>query len=126
MNTTVFENPLSAALCDSGTAVDERRSATRTCGKVSVSLTAMGCPQGLHCPVEDLSENGLYVRVPAEYGLAVGKRVEVTFANQPDSPSPAALDGETCYATVIRTAALAEESSDMVGAGLRFDQPLFL
>lgn len=110
---------------EAGAVVEDRRSVVRVCCKVSVRLTAVGCCEGLACLVEDLSEDGLYVQVPAKYGMAVGKRVEVVFADEADSPAPAGLAGEICYATVIRTATLADDARHMVGAGLRFDQPLY-
>lgn len=108
------------------TAVKERRTSNRHPMDLAMKLTPMGTPGGQRCTIEDISEGGMYVRVQAEAGLAVGQRVEVTFEDegkQPASPGPA---GETHFATVVRTKLLAEATKDKVGAGLRFDRPLFL
>jgi hypothetical protein len=49
----------------------------------------------------------------------------VSFSKAAESPGLANLAGETLYATVIRTELLTEGARQMVGAGLRFDHPLF-
>jgi len=109
-----------------GVAVDERRAANRSAGQITIQLTADGCPESLACDVTDISEEGLYLSVPCESGLCVGQRCEVTFAGKSDSPEWASLEGEARYATVVRTATLADGSTTRVGAGLRFDQRLYL
>ena len=86
----------------------------------------MGSSDKHHCAVEDVSEDGLFVQVPLQCGLMVGNRVEVVFADVADAPLLAMLAGESCFATVVRTASLEHASPELVGAGLRFDQPLFL
>lgn len=109
-----------------GMAVEERRVAQRTSGPLSIQLTTDGCPGGHSCSVSDISEEGLYLSVPSDSGLCVGQRCEVTFGSKADSPEWAALQGEARYATVVRTAKLADGSTTRVGAGLRFDQRLYL
>ncbi len=74
---------------------------------------------------EDLSACGVYLRVPADYGLTVGQRCEVNFASETGSQGASFPVGETCYATVVRTEHCRVGTDPMVGAGLRFDQPLF-
>ncbi len=111
---------------DIGTTAEERRTSNRHPMSLTMKLTPMGLPEGQRCAIEDISEGGLYVCVQADAGLAVGQRVEVAFedeAGQPASPGPA---GETHFATVVRTKLLAEATKDRIGAGLRFDHPLFL
>lgn len=122
---TGHQETADGVLFDAAAAVEERRTAHRLCSKVSIRLTAIGCCEGHPCLVQDISEDGLYVLVPQEHGLVVGMRLEVIFADDAESPAPAALAGETCYATVVRTVTLLSDAPHMVGAGLRFDQPLF-
>ena len=108
------------------TAVEERRTATRVAKKLTMNLTPIGGLQAHRCTVENISEGGLYLRVPADVGLSVGQRYEATFTKDADSPQSPGLTGESCYATVVRTKRLAEGPEHVIGAGLRFDQPLFL
>ncbi len=98
----------------------------RASRKLSVTLTAMGCSDGTCCTADDICEGGLYLRVPAVYGLTVGQRCAVNFGEQPESSGVSFLEGQTCYATVVRTEHGADGPEQMLGAGLRFDQPLFL
>ena len=108
------------------TAVDERRNATRVRRGYPMKLTSLGCSGPQRCHAEDISECGLYVRVPADSGLAVGQRCELNFEKHTASPDLSKLAGETCYATVVRTNVFTDGPKPIVGAGLRFDQPLFL
>lgn len=109
-----------------GAVVDERRASSRSGRKINLTLTGLGTTKGLGCISEDVSESGLYVRVPASSGLMVGSRVEVQFGNEVESRGPSRFRGETCFATVVRTKAQAHESVPTLGAGLRFDQPFYL
>lgn len=119
-----------AAVADLGVldvvpAVEERRVSTRIVRKLTVKLTARGCVEA-HCgPAENISEGGLYLRVPYGYGLAVGQRCEISFATEADSPGLPHLSVGTCFATVVRTEVLTDGSTRVIGAGLRFDRPLF-
>ena len=114
---------LSAAV---GTVADDRRASTRHERKIDLTLTGLGSSDGVRCTSDDISEGGLYVRLPADVGLAVGKRVEVRFGNDARSAKPVGFSGESCFATVVRTRLHARGVAPMIGAGLRFDQPLFL
>lgn len=106
--------------------VDDRRIAARFASKLGVTLTAMGSAKAHPCRAEDLSEGGLFVHLPAELGLSVGQRCEVRFPANPDSPKFSNCAGETRYATIVRTQMLEDAPKKMLGAGLRFDQPLFM
>lgn len=109
------------------TAVDEdRREANRESQSVRITLSARGWSESQSCSTQDLSESGLYVRLPAKCGLSVGQRCEVGFVGDMDPAKPSSVAGETRYATVVRTDAIAPASDKQIGAGLRFDQPLFL
>lgn len=108
------------------TAVVERRIAKRLRTKLAMSLTPLG-GVGVHdCCAEDVSAGGLFVCLPADYALSVGQRVEVILQNAAASHLSPGFTGEVCYATVVRTQRLADRTEAVMGAGLRFDQPLFL
>ena len=110
---------------DVAPAVEDRRASNRIQRKLSVKLAATGCTEA-HCgPAENICEGGLYLRVPAAYGLRVGQRLEVSFEKDVDAPELSHLAVDTCFATVVRTEMLVAGSSRITGAGLRFDQPLF-
>lgn len=111
---------------DPGTVIEERRAVLRKSRKLSVTLTAMGSSDGMCCTAEDICEGGLFLRVPVMYGLTVGQRCALNFGEQPESSGLSSLEGQTCYATVVRTEHRAGGPEPMLGAGLRFDQPLFL
>ena len=83
--------------------IDEKRTAPRTPERLGVHLTGLGCSDGHSCMVEDISVSGVYVRVPTGYGMTVGQRFEVGFANEIDAPELGCIAGEVCYATVVRT-----------------------
>ena len=105
---------------------EERRTSERNCRKLVARLAGLRGRAEVRCPAENISENGMYVRVPMGCGLAVGERYEVALAEESSPSQSDNLIGEGCYATVVRTERLERESGDLVGAGLRFDQPLFL
>ena len=107
-------------------AVEDRREANRESQSVRITLSARGWSESQTCATQDLSETGLYVRLPANCRLSVGQRCEVGFEGSADPSKPSCVAGEIRYATVIRTDAIAPASAKQIGAGLRFDQPLFL
>ncbi len=109
-----------------GAGLDDRRGASRLPRAVPITLSSMGGPDRLSCTAEDISEDGLYLRVPADLHLCVGQRCELNFSNDPKADVPPTLIGETCYATVVRTEQLIEPGKPLIGAGLRFDQPIYL
>lgn len=104
------------------TGIEERRGTERTARRLSAILMRSGTSEGVDCTTEDLSEGGFFVRLAMEHGVAVGQRYEITF---PEEVSGLGCCGLTCYATVVRTARVLDDSTS-VGAGMRFDQPLFL
>lgn len=93
---------------------------------IPVRLTGMGCASALECHADDISEAGMFVRAPRDAVLCVGQRCEVNFQKHADAPQLSGLVGGTWFATIVRTEQLAEGATHHIGAGLRFDQPLFL
>lgn len=103
---------------------DDRRNSARVQRNLSAHVRLVGLSEAHTCDVEDISEGGLFVCVPYSYGMNVGQRCEVRFSSGQSSSS--CPTDETCYATVVRTEVIASDSGKRLGAGLRFDQPLFL
>ena len=86
----------------------------------------MGCGAALKCQGDDISEAGMFVRAPSDAGLCVGQRCEVNFEDDASSQRLAGLVGGTWFATVVRTERSGDDATTHLGAGLCFDQPLFL
>ncbi len=108
------------------TAIKERRSAERLRQEVAITVTPMGHEYGIGCLAEDISTGGVFVHLPIELKLEVGRRVEVTVGESDSSRNTGRFEGETCFATVIRTEQRGPSAGQAVGAGLRFDHPLFV
>lgn len=108
------------------TVEQDRRQSDRESHSVRITLSALGWAESQTCATHDLSETGLYVRLPVACGLSVGQRCEVGFEGSVDPTEPSSVAGEIRYATVIRTDAVSSASEKQIGAGLRFDQPLYL
>ncbi|MGD2110007.1 MAG: PilZ domain-containing protein [Phycisphaerae bacterium] len=106
--------------------VEDRRAAVRMRRGFPIRVASLGQKVTHSCHADDISEGGLFVRVPTESGLTVGQRCELTFEQNESEPDAPPLGGDTCYATVVRTKLLHGEGKSMIGAGLRFDQPLYL
>ena len=107
--------------------VDERRANMRLRRKMVADLLDLpGRDEIAPCVTEDISEEGLLVHVPVSYGMMVGQRCEVLLRDEPGLGEPSQLCGERRFATVVRTTPLSNSPTPMLGAGLRFDQPLFL
>ena len=104
-------------------ALDDRRCAPRVQRSLAAQVRPVELTEPHRCEVEDISEGGLFVLVPLSYGLNVGQRCEITLSAGASCVCPT---DETCYATVVRTEVIAADSGKRLGAGLRFDQPLFL
>ncbi|MEK6797933.1 MAG: PilZ domain-containing protein [Planctomycetota bacterium] len=105
---------------------DEKRSADRITRRLNVKLMSL-CGSGTFVGTAvDLSEGGLFLRVPHASGINVGQRCELKLMNEDGLTPLECLGDDTCYATVVRTSVLGEFDEPMIGAGLRFDQPLFL
>ena len=109
---------------DNYVSTDDRRCASREHRPLAAEVRPFGLKDSHRCDVEDISEGGLFVFVPLSYGLNVGQRCEVQFTST--HPSKYCPTDETCYATVVRTEVIESDSGKKLGAGLRFDQPLFL
>jgi hypothetical protein len=108
------------------TAIEERRCAERLRQEVAITLTPMGHECGIGCHAEDISAGGVFVHLPIELKLEVGRRVEVSVGETDSSRNTGRFEGETCFATVIRTEQRGPGAEHVVGAGLRFDHPLFV
>ena len=117
----------SRLLKESTALADDRRTNMRLRRKMVADLLDLpGRDEIAPCITEDISEEGLLVHVPVSYGMMVGQRCEVLLRDEPGLGDPSPLCGERRYATVVRTAPISNSPTPMVGAGLRFDQPLFL
>jgi hypothetical protein len=97
--------------------MDERRAVPRVRKRVTAKVLGVGAAEVFRCTTDDISENGLYVQLPLSSGLRVGQRCEIVLTDDA---------GEGHYATVVRTEPIPQGPTPLVGAGLRFDQPLFL
>ncbi len=97
--------------------MDERRAVPRVRKQLTAKVIGVGAAEVFRCSTNDISENGLYIQLPLSSGLRVGQRCEVVLADDAD---------QGLYATVVRTEPIALGSTPLVGAGLRFDQPLYL
>jgi hypothetical protein len=104
---------------------NDRRASARMASGLIATVESRECGEIYDGPADDISEGGLYVRVPLSRSLGVGERCEVRLSD-PSGATPACLAGETCYATVVRTEVVTSGSETFLGAGLRFDRPLFL
>lgn len=102
--------------------LEERRMSPRSAPGWTVHLSGLGRAKPFECPAENISECGLFVCLPGDLGVCVGARCELVLACDGGVPgSPSCVD-EPVYATVVRTIPV---SDDRIGAGLRFDNPIF-
>ncbi len=125
-HTNSFSSDLMSGTAVLEAIVDEKRSTLRE----SLGMTARVLRPGSDAVVEgsarDISEGGLFLTTASSVGLTVGERCEVELFDAGGSLL-GCLAGGSCFATVVRTQALASESSKhLLGAGLRFDHPLYL
>jgi len=97
--------------------MDERRAVPRVRKRVTAKVISVGAAEVFRCTANDINENGLYVEVPLSAGFRVGQRCEIVLTDD---------SGEGHFATVVRTEPIPQGQTPLVGAGLRFDQPLFL
>jgi len=111
-------------------AVSDRRLSPRLSAQPTLHVSPLGTPRAVSCSAENVSEGGLFVLLSPDAKLQVGERCEVAFAGDPaaggEMNGPASLSGMTCYATVVRTVSQSTTHGLTIGAGLRFDHPLFL
>lgn len=102
----------------------ERRGTERQARRLEVTVRPIGFSVSLVGRARDLSEGGVYLLMESPSTLCVGQRCELELT--PAGDAPAHLCGECHYATVVRTEPVTHGEASMLGAGLRFDQPLFL
>jgi hypothetical protein len=103
-------------------ATEERRADERQPRKFSMKITPVGGTRSLECTSENVSEGGCFTSLPSDAGFCVGQRCELEFLPEGET---ADLAGEVYYATVVRTESMPHGADPVLGAGLRFDQPLF-
>jgi len=104
---------------------EERRADERRPRKFAMKLTPVGGSSSLRCTSENVSEGGCFTSLPGDAGFMVGQRCELEFVSGDGSADASHLHGEVCYATVVRTESVSRPTGKAIGAGLRFDQPLF-
>lgn len=102
--------------------LEERRSSPRSATGWTVHLSGFDRTTPFECPAENISECGLFVCLPGDLGVCVGTRCELVLACDGGLPGNPACVDEPVYATVVRTIPV---SGDRIGAGLRFDNPIF-
>lgn len=118
--TTIKENQVEQDLMH-----DDRRCFPRMSRLFVTTITELGGSVSRKCDVRDISESGLFARVPTDYDVCVGKRCEVTITEENNAEHPSNLIVESLYATIVRTERIELETETVVGIGLRFDQPLY-
>jgi len=131
MLTTFTPDAVAAARPDprergTDTSVEDRRASTRLPNEIPTKLTPLGQSHVHQCHTQDISTSGLFVHVPAASGLGVGQRVEVILGDDKTPKSFPGVGSMACYATVVRTQRVADSETRVMGAGLRFDHPVFL
>ena len=104
----------------------DRRLAPRSAQSLYARLTPLGATSAIAGKTENLGEQGFFVLVADQKNLTVGQRCEVELMNEDGETRLSALPIEGCYATVVRTEVITSSEGRCLGAGLRFDQPLFL
>ena len=129
-STPIIENAPTVAgkfvVTEPHTTWEEKRASERNRKTLTARLIDVHGAAQLRCSADNISEGGFYVCAPESCGLAVGQRFEVMLSDEARSGEPDNMAGEGCYATVVRTERLAHDPDKMIGAGLRFDQPLLL
>lgn len=113
-------NPVAQAIIH-----DERRNYPRISTPLITQVQQLGDLNTHPCAVRDISENGLYMRIPSDCHLSVGHRCEVSITGEGEAGNCRGLIGESLYATVVRTERIEHETETVVGVALRFDQPLY-
>jgi len=121
---TMFETGGSAGI----NSLEERRFSRRLRESLTAKLIGLGASDVISGDALDVSEGGVFVHLPYDSGVRVGQRYEVMLSccgATGRSSDLANCLGESCYATVVRTELLLKSASPGLGAGMRFDQPLF-
>lgn len=109
-----------------GEVLEERRAAQRVCRSLKTRLLPCSGNGAVVCTTSDLCEGGLFVQFPTDSGVTVGQRYEVMLDDESEAPDLAWCLTGGCYATIVRTEQRERDDAVVVGAGMRFDQPLML
>lgn len=104
----------------------DRRVASRMPRRLYARMTPLGASSSISGKTENLGECGFFVLVANQGTLTVGQRCEVELIDEDGETPLSCMPADGCYATVIRTEIISSREGRCLGAGLRFDQPLFL
>lgn len=104
----------------------ERRGSTRFKPALIAHFNGLIDREPVAIEVADISEGGLFVAFPGHAGVGVGHRCELVLSSETGTPDKPACVDEPIYATVVRTMHVDGDDEPRIGAGLRFDQPIFL
>ena len=104
----------------------DRRVACRLPKRLYARMTPMGASSPISGKTENLGECGFFVLVANQGTLTVGQRCEIELIDEDGETPLACMPADGCYATVVRTEIISSREGRCLGAGLRFDQPLFL
>lgn len=107
-------------------ATPERREAERLARELSVNIKPLGFVEPIVGRTCDISEGGMFFLVPSSKAIAVGQRCELALFDEAAQKPIADIDSGGYFGTVIRTHPVTHGESQMLGAGVRFDQPIFL
>lgn len=103
----------------------ERRRSDRTPLHVRVSLVAMCGSEIGGCESVDVSECGMHLHAPVSASLGVGERLELRVHPAREQTDLDRLSDQPIFGTVVRTTPSCGRA-DVLGLGIRFDQPLYL
>ena len=104
----------------------DRRVARRLPRRLYARMTPLGASTPISGKTENLGECGFFVLVANQGTLTVGQRCEIELIDEDGETPLSCMPTDGCYATVIRTEIITSREGRCLGAGLRFDQPLFL
>lgn len=104
----------------------DRRVGERTPRRLYARMKPLGASAPISGKTENLGECGFFVLVANQGRLTVGQRCEIELIDEDGETRLACMPPDGCYATVVRTEIITSREGRCLGAGLRFDQPLFL
>ncbi len=125
MTLPVAEEGLHLDLWDVRALEEERRASPRLLKALPAQLLGATQQDAVCCFTKDWSEGGMYVVAKPGCALAVGKRYELLFPPEVATQMPGRVPVDGCFATVVRTEMVSHGDGPALGAGMRFDQPLF-
>lgn len=103
---------------------DDRRCVDRVSVTIGTELVGLHTHQTIACTVRNISAGGVYLLAEAGCGVQVGQRFEISAPKDVPTEGLASSLQDGCFATVVRTTRAETGSQRVLGAGLRFDQPL--